>query len=578
MSSTFETVRVSHQFVAPDSPVKRRALEERWFGAFGDWLSRLNKVKQSSNTDLSMQKSFSSVLYSGSQNCASDDGTTEFSASLDITCSGSAAAHLAYGFYLEGQIFPPKINQAYVYASNDGSATLGFEISGKAGIQYDTSKVQIIPSITWPGLSYPGIVTIGPQLTIYGQLTGSLTLSGTFATQATYTIPSTSVNMGITGDSQAGNRDIAPTIFQVPQSWNINPTADVNLDGSLRVDVTPEAALVFNLLPGTPVSVAATAYVDLDGSMTLSFNADLNGVDAHVGTSVDINSGVSAGSSLFTFGPFNLYHAAWDLYNYHLDLGTTDSSRRRSLDSGLRRNLTAPTFSAQLHTFTKRGIFDGLLTCPEPSDQSASQASCAADFALEDPANADTDDTTSEVSRKRDFTPSVDSYRWDDQLDRGIEYHAFLSGKRVYRTLGNLNTMDPGNALFYVRAAALSVHYMNEPDIELKFKRVAEQIENLWIQFFIDYNRLTGNSAVTYDVQRDYRQWLNNDILGKFGARANEFVVNATAGVEAGLANGGGTLSTHAPKACSATAVNFDEDDWEDLLDEFPDGIAWLYP
>ena len=57
------------------------------------------------------------------------------------------------GFYLEGQIFPPKINQAYLYASNEGSATLGFEISGKAGIEYDSDKLQIVPSISWPGVS-----------------------------------------------------------------------------------------------------------------------------------------------------------------------------------------------------------------------------------------------------------------------------------------------------------------------------------------------------------------------------------------------------------------------------------------
>lgn len=121
-----------------------------------------------------MQKSFSTVLYSASQNCASDDGTTTFSASLDITCFGSATAHVEYGastqvqlcmqcidlltrhagFYLEGQIFPPQINQAYVYASNDGSATLGFEISGKAQIKYDTSKTMLIPSINWPGVSH----------------------------------------------------------------------------------------------------------------------------------------------------------------------------------------------------------------------------------------------------------------------------------------------------------------------------------------------------------------------------------------------------------------------------------------
>ncbi|VDC05350.1 unnamed protein product [Peniophora sp. CBMAI 1063] len=704
----------------PDSPVKRRALEERWFGAFGDWLSRLNKVTKSTSADLLMQKSFSSVLYSASQNCASDDGTTTFSASLDITCFGSATAHVEYGFYLEGQIFPPQINQAYVYASNDGSATLGFEITGKAGIKYDTSKVKLIPSINWPGLSYPGIVTIGPELNLYGQLTGSLTLSGTFGTQATYTIPSTYVNMGITDGSQSGNRDIATETFQIPQTWNINPTADVNLDGSLQVDVIPEAALVFHLLPGTPVSVGASAYIDLDGSMILSFSADLTGVNAHVGTSADINTGVTAGNSLFNFGPYNLYHATWDIYDYHLDFGTSDPTRRRSLDVHLMLpNLTTPMpftpkFSPLMHTYEKRGIFDGLLTCPEPSDQSTGEASCDADLADDDPADADDDDTSDEVFRKREFVTFDDLYMPDTLLDPdydATEHHlekrvkvigcsapvlsapnyrntridnswyfadpsnpnsilitnaganapgakyarehvyeiqlltqfmsdrikpaqqqfdggdfcqwvqkyvfkkvnfgngnayqlssllaetepsgndpmpalltdansakqAFISGKRSFRNQGTLNKMDPGNALYLLRSAALSLKYMNEQDIRTKFIRVAQNVENLWIQFFADYNALSGGQASAYNVQTDYRDWLNNDILDGYGDRANEFMNNAATAVQTGINNAGGTLSTHAPKACSATAVTFDSTDLQVLMTIFPAGITWTY-
>ena len=71
--------------------------EERWFGAFGDWLSRLNKVKSNTKADLGMSKSFQSVLYSASQMCASEDGTTTFSSSLTLTASGNANANVEYG-------------------------------------------------------------------------------------------------------------------------------------------------------------------------------------------------------------------------------------------------------------------------------------------------------------------------------------------------------------------------------------------------------------------------------------------------------------------------------------------------
>lgn len=155
----------------PNSPI-RRELEERWFGAFGDWLSRLNKVKSNTRADLGMSKSFQSVLFSASQMCASEDGTTTFSSSLTLTASGNAQANVEYGaldesstvcyeallstdtgFYLEGTLFPPVINQAYIYVSSHGSATIGLELVGRASASYNSNKVPIIPPVFWPGVS-----------------------------------------------------------------------------------------------------------------------------------------------------------------------------------------------------------------------------------------------------------------------------------------------------------------------------------------------------------------------------------------------------------------------------------------
>lgn len=104
--------------------------------------------------------------------CASEDGTTTFSSSLTLTASGDAHANVEYGtfdsftlvlsithlpihagFYLEGTIFPPVINQAYIYVSSHGSATIGLELAGRAAASYNSDKVPIIPPIFWPGVS-----------------------------------------------------------------------------------------------------------------------------------------------------------------------------------------------------------------------------------------------------------------------------------------------------------------------------------------------------------------------------------------------------------------------------------------
>jgi hypothetical protein len=148
----------------------RRDLEKRWFGAFDDWLARLTKVQSDTSANLVMQESFSSVLFSASQHCESDDGTLTFDASISITAQGIARAQLNYGksqvpwrsynyshafflgFYLEGSLFPFNVDAAYVYANSDAFASLGFEVTGRASLQYDTGRVPLIPELAWPGV------------------------------------------------------------------------------------------------------------------------------------------------------------------------------------------------------------------------------------------------------------------------------------------------------------------------------------------------------------------------------------------------------------------------------------------
>ncbi len=54
---------------------------------------------------------------------------------------------------MEGTLFPPNINQAYVYVSSHGSATIGLELAGRASASYNSNKIAIIPPVFWPGVS-----------------------------------------------------------------------------------------------------------------------------------------------------------------------------------------------------------------------------------------------------------------------------------------------------------------------------------------------------------------------------------------------------------------------------------------
>ncbi|KAI0916647.1 hypothetical protein AcW1_010187 [Taiwanofungus camphoratus] len=391
----------------PNSAVRRGVIEERWFGGFTDWLSRLNKVESESSADLLISRSFNKVLYSASQTCGSADGTTSFTASVDLSVFGNANLHVRYGFYMQGTIFPTNINDAYVYASSDASASLGFELSGKAKATYSSGRVPIIPQIAWPGLSYYGIVTVGPTFNIFGVLDGSLTASGTFSVTNSYTFPGGRVAWGIIGDPNDSDEGISGNVQPTPFGYEITPQADIQLGGSLSIHVIPEAEVTINVFPGTPASLGALAYIAADGSMNVQLSADLSSADVYVGGNLLFSGGVdsiSGSTRSPLLGPYTFYQNDWTIYNYTLPFGSSTATRRE-LDA----NFTDPTFddfvafpvhelysdSHGISNNYRRSSPLGSLSCPTPVNQTISLPS-----ELADDDDSDPDDVQDEYTRR----------------------------------------------------------------------------------------------------------------------------------------------------------------------------------
>ncbi|TFK91426.1 hypothetical protein K466DRAFT_482749 [Polyporus arcularius HHB13444] len=551
--------------VDPNSPA-RRELEERWFGAFGDWLSRLNKVKSNTKADLGMSKSFQSVLYSASQSCSSDDGTTTFASSMSLTAQGSADYNVEYGFYLEGTIFPPGINQAYVYVSSHGSATVGLQLTGRASASYNSGKIPIIPPVYWPGLSYPGIVSIGPSLNIYGQLQGSLTLSGDIGATVTYPLPESYVFRSLCGCSHVVEETILALI--IPSAFNVAPTFDVSLGGSLSVHAIPEASLVFDLLPNTIVHVNARAYISLDGSVTASFDADLSGVEASVVAGIDATAGVEASAgSKYTLGPFSLYHTSLTLYHvpsYLHDYIESGIFAGSSEYDSLHRNTSLDPYTSYTfhgHTLDRRSIISGTLTCPKTVDGDGS-ASCDQQLADDDVADADPDDTTDELFRRSSDIEGLLEPRTREYMEKRVKV---------------INC--PGPSL--TPPTAHSVDYMNSNDIQKEFQRVARLVEQRWIDFFKLYNTVQGTN---YDVSTAYHPWprfvrLTHIYAANYGPNANSFFNDAVSVLSSQIAANQGSVVVGVPKDCSSTKGPFTQADLDILERSLPTGgITWTYP
>lgn len=90
-----------------------------------------------------------------------------------------------YGFYLQGTIVPPDVTAAYVHfcehfvylglcrglihriIASDASASVTFTLQGEASVQYN-SDVVTFATFGFPGLYYPGLLTVGPSLVLEG--------------------------------------------------------------------------------------------------------------------------------------------------------------------------------------------------------------------------------------------------------------------------------------------------------------------------------------------------------------------------------------------------------------------------
>lgn len=123
-----------------------------------------------------------------------------FSSSLDISVTGTAQITSQFGYYLEATIVPPAIQQAYVFFEAGAGAQASFIIQGLAEAHYGSGR-QELATFGFPGLYYPGLLTLGPSLHLYGELTGQLSLSGRYTATVGYTFPVCSplFNIGLLG-------------------------------------------------------------------------------------------------------------------------------------------------------------------------------------------------------------------------------------------------------------------------------------------------------------------------------------------------------------------------------------------
>ncbi|KAJ6477836.1 hypothetical protein C8R47DRAFT_1020145 [Mycena vitilis] len=248
-----------------DSPPERREWlksrglwkeppKKRWWGAFKTWLSKINQIESDNSQSRTFFWSDTWTIFHQDLHC---DGPPEFDASLDISVNGQTHLTTRYGFYLQGQVVPPQVTAAYVYFDAGGKAAATFTMTGTASVTWNSDTIQFA-SFGFPGLYYPGLLTIGPSLVLNGYITGELSLTGTLTTGLTYQFPDIHYALG-KGDDDLGNK-VTPS--DPNQAYKYSFGYNVDLSGSLNIHIVPTAQLGISVLGGALID--ANAYVAAD--------------------------------------------------------------------------------------------------------------------------------------------------------------------------------------------------------------------------------------------------------------------------------------------------------------------------
>ncbi|KAJ7062137.1 hypothetical protein C8F01DRAFT_1368794 [Mycena amicta] len=229
-------------------------LERRWFGPFDSWLKKLNTITSTNSISRNFHWSDKYTIFHQEESCPN------FSSSLDISVSGLAQANSRFGYYLEATIIPPAIQQCYVFLNAGASAEATFMIQGLAKVEFGTERAEII-SFGFPGVRLDpnlGLLSVGPSLHLYGQLTGQLSLSGTYKASVGYTFPSLDLAFG----KQDSNAD------EEQRSSPITPGGSNNgFDYSMGYNVDLQASVEAHLIPSLQFGVSVLGGIVLDAQV-----------------------------------------------------------------------------------------------------------------------------------------------------------------------------------------------------------------------------------------------------------------------------------------------------------------------
>ncbi|KAK2051177.1 hypothetical protein LY76DRAFT_418015 [Colletotrichum caudatum] len=362
-------------------PEELHELHARWFsksGAVKDWLDQLRNVD--SEYDLVRHRVNEQVrwnLYDDSVACNINgvDTTGLFSVWADLNVNIKTSALLT----LIGNMGDlSTFEESHVLFRNSGSVKVSLNLEALITLQFLTGQIELFGLQNFgASSSVPGIVTIGPNFRVLGQLQGTATLHGKARVDLSlaewdYTQQYPDISGGASTDAvvadsipkSAGVVAADPDVSQqAPKS-----SYDVDASGELSLTVTPQ--VTFGIVFNDDSVPDASVDFGVDGRVALYLNAGSSTDMAWqyrygVNGDVDVFARVSAPK---LFGV--------DLNNYYSLWGTGTFPIISQQCAAASSSATQSSRSIEQSKLAKRGDFIGSLVCPAGSSDSADIPSC----------------------------------------------------------------------------------------------------------------------------------------------------------------------------------------------------------
>ncbi|KAL7651280.1 hypothetical protein ACMYSQ_011013 [Aspergillus niger] len=250
-----------------DSPGSKT--RKRWFGAYDDWLQKMTTIVKDEKGYLPLDYVDTIKLFHAHATCPK----TNIEATFDIDADIKLALRAQYGYYFEGAILPtPNLISAYGYFSIEPTAAILMTLRAEAVMQSNTSAVELF-SAGFPGLSVKGLISIGPELALTGQMQASLQVSGELNAGVSLSWARTEVYFP--QDTAGKKASVAPADLHNDndQVYSFEPTFDASLtaQGNLALSLTPEVKFGISVLGGDLMSGYVTA--GMTNTIQLGVNA-----------------------------------------------------------------------------------------------------------------------------------------------------------------------------------------------------------------------------------------------------------------------------------------------------------------